>query len=179
MLFDCLLSFIVAFCWGILFGTPRRVLWIAGALGGVGHSIRTALLAVDGGLVSSTLIASLTVGILGLLCAYRIHQPPVVFTVPACITMIPGLYAYRSIIGAIKLSDLSGLSSSGNKLNIIVELAYNTTLTFSLLFTLAVGISISALVLGRKDGKLDLMFNSLGKKLKAFSLFRGKEKSKK
>lgn len=30
---DAFLAFFVAVCWGVLFGTPGRVLWVAGLLG--------------------------------------------------------------------------------------------------------------------------------------------------
>lgn len=153
VLLDFTLSFLVAFCWATLFGSPKRVLWMAGLLGGFGHCLRFVLLQIGGGLITSTLAASIMIGLLGIYCAHKVHNPPVVFTMPACITMIPGLYAYRAIINTIRLSDLSGLSASGKELSVITELAYNATLSFSLLFTLAVGISISALLFGSKSVK--------------------------
>jgi len=79
-----------------------------------------------------------------------VHNPPVVITMPACITMIPGLYAYRSMLADIKLSDQAILDKNPN---IIPTIAHNAVLTFSLLFTLAVGISISALLFRNKSVK--------------------------
>jgi len=64
--------------------------------------------------------------------------------------MIPGLYAYRSMLAGIKLSDQAILDKNPN---IIPTIAHNAVLTFSLLFTLAVGISISALLFRNKSVK--------------------------
>ncbi len=150
LLTDFSLAFCVAFCWAILFGTPRRGLWVAGLLGGLGHCVRFVLLQLDAGIISATLVASVSVGLLGIYAAHKVHNPPVVFTMPACITMVPGLYAYRSMLGSIKLSDTDIVQS--NPL-ILHEIAHNVVLTFSLLFTLAVGISISALLFGGKSVK--------------------------
>jgi uncharacterized membrane protein YjjB (DUF3815 family) len=150
ILIDFSLAFCVAYCWGILFGTPFRGLWMAGLLGGFGHCVRFILLQFGVGLISSTLTASVLIGLLGIYSSHKVHNPPVVFTMPACITMIPGLYAYRSMLGGIKLSDLSILDKNPN---IIQEIAHNVVLTFSLLFTLAVGISISALLFRNKSVK--------------------------
>jgi hypothetical protein len=69
---------------------------------------------------------------------------------PACITMIPGLYAYRSMLGIIKLADQATMDANPTLLRTI---AHNMVLSFSLLFTLAVGISISALLFRNKSVK--------------------------
>jgi len=147
---DFILSFIVAFCWGILFGSPKKILWVAGLLGGLGHSIRFVLLQLDAGLVTSTLIASILIGLFGIYVAHRVHHPPVVFTMPACITMIPGLYAYRTMLGAIKLTESPLILDDPYALP---EMMHNLMLTMSLLFTLAIGISIGVLLFRKRSVK--------------------------
>lgn len=144
------LAFCVACCWGILFGTPYKALWMAGLLGGFGHCIRFLLLQAGLGIIGATLSASVLIGLIGIYAAHKVHNPPVVLTMPACITMIPGLYAYRSMLALIKLSDKSILDKSPD---ILSTIAHNAVLTFSLLFTLAVGISISALLFRNKSVK--------------------------
>lgn len=148
ILLDFGLAFIVAFCWGILFGSPKQILWLAGLLGGFSHALRFVLLQFEVGLILATLIASLMVGLLGIYCAHKVHHPPVVFTMPACITMIPGLYAYRTMLSGIKLTDESSFMQNPNLLN---EMGHNLMLTMSLLFTLAIGISIAALLFRSKS----------------------------
>lgn len=148
ILLDFGLAFIVGFCWGILFGSPKSVLWIAGLLGALGHSLRFVLLQADTGLITATMISSVTIGLIGIYCAHKVHHPPVVFTMPACITMIPGLYAYRTMLGCIKLTDPAILQQHPD---IIGQIGYNLMLTMSLLFTLAIGISIAALLFRSKS----------------------------
>ena len=58
----------------LLFNTPRRALWA------------TALL-----------------GFLGIYFAHRVHTPPMVFTIPAVINMIPGKSGYEFMMGLIKI----------------------------------------------------------------------------
>lgn len=150
LLTDFSMAFLVACCWGILFGTPYKALWMAGLLGGLAHSLRFTLLHFDVGIIVATLIASITVGLLGIAGAHKVHTPPVVITMPACITMIPGLYAYRTMLAIIKLSDKTILDQQPD---IIPSIAYNAVLTFSLLIALAVGISVSALLFPNKSAK--------------------------
>ncbi len=151
ILTDFSLAFCVGYCWAILFGTPFRGLWIAGLLGGFGHCLRFIELELGIGLITATLVASVTIGVLGIYCSYKTRNPSVVFTMPACITMIPGLFAYRSMLGVIKLSDMDIITKNPN---ILQEIAHNAVLTFSLLFTLAVGISISALLIRDRNKKI-------------------------
>ena len=51
------------------------------------------------GLITSTLSGTVLIGLLGIVLAHRVHTPPIVFTMPACITMIPGMYAYKTMLG--------------------------------------------------------------------------------
>lgn len=151
---DVVLAFLVAVAWGVLFGTPSRVLWVAGLLGGCGHGVRFLLLALGLNIIPATLVASVLIGLFGIFFAHRVNNPPVVFTMPACITMIPGMYAYRSMLGGIKLSS-SELYLDNPTL--IPEIAHNVTLTFSLLVTLAMGISVGVLLF-RKRSTRDISF---------------------
>lgn len=144
-------SFIVAIGWGCLFNTPNRILLIAGLLGGLGHCIRFGLHSGLGiGLITATICGTIVIGLLGIIFAHKAHTPPVAFTMPACITMVPGLYAYRTMLGLIRLTDESGLSRKPDDLS---ETFHNMALTASLLFTLAIGISISVLLFRQESVK--------------------------
>lgn len=155
---DFSIAFIVAFCWGILFGSPKRILCVAGLLGGMGHSIRFVLLQLDMGLITATLAGSVAVGIIGIYLSHKVKNPPVVFTMPACITMIPGMYAYKTMLAGIKMTDLNTIESDPS---ILVTISYNFVLTASLLFTLAIGISIGALLFRKNSVKGISLKNSI------------------
>lgn len=148
---DAFFSIFVAIGFALLFETPKRVLYVAGLLGGLGHSIRFLLLYYHMGLVSSTLVASVTIGLAGIYMAHKVHTPPVVFTMPACITMIPGLFAYRTMIGSIKIytDGKIGIDSP----TLLQDTAYNFISTACLLFCLAIGICIGALLFRKKSVK--------------------------
>lgn len=159
---DIFLSFFVGFGFALLFETPKKALLIAGLLGGLGHGIRFVMLQLDFGLVSATLSGTIFVGIAGIYCAHKIHTPPIVFTLPACITMIPGLYAYRTMLGCIQIYE-DGTDIASSKL--LQETAYNFILTSSLLFCLAIGICIAALAFKKKSVKRIKKIRDLGIKI--------------
>lgn len=147
---DMLLSFVVAVGFALLFTTPRRVLWVAGLLGGLGHGVRFLLLQQELGIVPATLAGAVSIGLAGIFMAHRVHTPPVVFTMPACITMIPGLFAYRAMLGCIKITDLDLAKSDPN---ILPVTAHYFVVTASLLFSLAIGICIGALLFRKRSVK--------------------------
>ncbi len=153
------IAFIVGFCWAILFGSPKRLLWVAGLLGGMGHCIRFVLIQLDFGLITATLAGSILIGLVGIFAAHKVHSPPVVFTMPACITMIPGMFAYKTMLGGIKSTDLATIEADPH---ILIETAHNLMLTMSLLFTLAIGICIGALLF-RKNSVKDISFSKMVK----------------
>ncbi|MFV0418067.1 MAG: threonine/serine exporter family protein [Dysgonomonas sp.] len=154
------IAFIVGFGWAILFGSPKRLLWVAGLLGGMGHSIRFILIQLDFGLITATLAGSVLIGLIGIFAAHRVDSPPVVFTMPACITMIPGMFAYRTMLAGIKITDLSTVEQDPH---ILVEAAHNLMLTMSLLFTLAIGICIGALLFRKSSVKHISFRDMIGK----------------
>jgi uncharacterized membrane protein YjjB (DUF3815 family) len=146
---DMLLSFVVAVGFALLFTTPRRVLWVAGLLGGLGHGVRFLLLH-QVGIIPATLAGAVFIGLAGIFMAHRVHTPPVVFTMPACITMIPGLFAYRAMLGCIKVTDLEMVKRDPS---ILPVTAHYFVVTASLLFTLAIGICIGALLFRKRSVK--------------------------
>ncbi len=152
---DFILAFFVAVCWALLFGSPKKIVWIAGLLGGMGHSVRFILIQLDFGLISATLTGSVLIGLVGIAFAHRVHHPPVVFTMPACITMIPGMFAYRTMLAGIKLTDTASIASNPH---LLTDIFHNFMLTVSLLFTLAIGISIGALLFRKRSVK-DISFS--------------------
>jgi len=147
---DIFLSCFVALGFALLFETPKKALAVAAILGGMGHGIRFVMLNLDFGLVSSTLCGCVFIGLSGIFCAHKIHTPPVVFTLPACITMIPGLYAYRTMLGCLRIYEEG---DSSNSSGLLQDTVYNFILTSSLLFCLAIGICIAALIFRKKSVK--------------------------
>ncbi len=150
-LFDILMGGLIAVGWGILFNTPRQVLCVAALLGGLGHSIRYLLLEAAGApLVLATLAGTVTIGFLGIIFARKVDTPPVIFTMPACITMIPGMYAYHTMLGFIKMA---GSDIQVQDPSLASQTAQYFVITISLLFTLSIGITIGSLLFRKKTAR--------------------------
>ena len=89
----------------LLFNTPRRALWITGVLGGIGWGIKFILLGtiMPEQIVITSFLGACAVGLLAVYFAHRVHTPPIVFTIPAVINMIPGKFGYEFMMNIIKI----------------------------------------------------------------------------
>lgn len=145
---DAFFAFFIAAGFSMLFHTPRRSVWVAGLLGALGHATRFLLLNAGMGLIGATLVGAVLIGLLAIYFAHIVNTPPVVFSMPACITMIPGLYAYRTMLGFIKIAEPGRMLKEPN---LLPDTVHNLMLTASLLFTLAIGISVVVLVFRKKS----------------------------
>lgn len=134
----------------ILFNVPPRtllIIWLLGALGGLTkffmmHWGISVILGSFGG-------ASL-IGILSIPAAHNKHAPPLVFAIPAVIPMVPGVFAYKMIIGLIKLAgDPSAISYTQT----LTETVNNGLKVLFILISLAVGVAIPMLITRKSSVK--------------------------
>jgi len=131
----------------VLFNVPQRTLlivWIMGALGGMTKII---LMQCTIEIVIATFAGASLVGILSVFAAHNKHTPPLVFSIPAVIPMIPGAFAYKMMLGLIKLS---GAEPSGTYYQTLSETTSNGLKTIFILLALAVGVAIPLLI-SRKE----------------------------
>lgn len=84
--------------YGILFNNPLRTVLVVAILTMVGNEIRLALHDLGFGLPSATFFGALAVGLGASLVREPLHVPRIALTVPSIIMMVPGLYAFQTIV---------------------------------------------------------------------------------
>lgn len=98
-------TLLISLGFAVLFNTPRKALWVAGFLGILGFIVKKIFLSFSPeNLVLPTLMGASLIGILGIYFSQKIQTPPIVFTVPAVISMVPGRLGYEFIIGILKIT---------------------------------------------------------------------------
>ena len=126
VLFDGFLAAIAAIGFAVISNPPKKAVFIAALLAAVGHACRYYLLhqtPLD--LTSST--------------AKLIHCPAEVFSFPSLLPMIPGMYAYKTILALIRFmknDDPLVLQQ------LIVEIFRNGLTALFVLFALVIGVSL-------------------------------------
>ncbi len=124
---------------GILFHVPKRnlgILWIGGAI--VGLIKFSVLDFVSSSIILASFLAALVLGIYSVIIAHRRREHPMVFAIPSVIALVPGMYAYRTMLGLMKLSSDVGPEFS----NTLSETVHNSALTLFIMMAFILGILI-------------------------------------
>ncbi len=154
----CLWAVIAALGFATLFTVPLRAFWAVALLAALGFGLRLLLLINDYHLIIATLAASCFMGLLAIQLAHWVHTPTTVFMAPAVIPMVPGVYAYRTMMGLLEIS-----GSKVVPVELLTQTASNGLNTVFILLTLAIGVSLPSLAFRNKSVK-DIRFLSLYRK---------------
>ena len=147
------LHFATKFIWGgitslgfaVLFNTPKRALWVVFLLGGMAFMMKYYLnTELNLSQLFAVFCASCFVGISGMYFAHRIHTPPVVFTIPAVINMIPGLLSYKFMMGIIQW--IMQPTEKIKDVNTIIAVFNNGITAIFIVFALAFGVAFGVIV---------------------------------
>ncbi len=132
----------------VLFNVPQRallVIWLIGASGGL---MKLILMQGNIGIVMASFVGATLIGILSVYAAHNKHAPPLVFSIPAVIPMVPGAFAYRMMLGLIKLAGTNIASNSYSQT--LAETTSNGLKALFILLVLAIGVAIPMLI-SRKE----------------------------
>jgi uncharacterized membrane protein YjjB (DUF3815 family) len=142
---DGLWSGIAALGFAILFNVPVRTLPGCLLVGAVGHALRTLLMQFGMGIEAATLVGATAVGFLSLRFAQRWHTPPTVFAVSGAIPMVPGVFAYETMLGLLRIATQAAPSTA-----VLTEAMVNAVKTALILGAIAGGITAPGLLFRRR-----------------------------
>ncbi|WP_428613831.1 threonine/serine exporter family protein [Shewanella sp.] len=141
LLNDALFSAVPAVGFAMVFNVPRRFLPYCALAGSLGHSLRTLLMHFDMPIEWGTFVAAALVGVLTIGFAKRHLAPPLMYAVAAIIPMIPGTYAYNTVIALVQLTAMSEVSPE-----LTAEVISNGLKTIFILGALSVGLAMPSLL---------------------------------
>ncbi len=90
---------------GILFNVPRKnlvVVWVGGLI--VGLVKFSVLQYVSSSIILASFLAALIMSIYSMFIAYARLEPQMLLAIPCVIPLVPGAFAYRTMLGLMKLS---------------------------------------------------------------------------
>jgi uncharacterized membrane protein YjjB (DUF3815 family) len=143
VLIDGILASIAAIGFAVLSNPPRKAILISAILAAIGHSLRFFLINSGVEISLASFAAATAVGLFSVIFARLIHCPAEVFAFPSLLPMIPGMYAYRTILSLIKF-----MQSTDDILNqaFFMDFFHNGITTVFVLFALVVGVSLPILL---------------------------------
>lgn len=135
---------------GILFNVPVKTLfaiWPAGAIAGLIKY--TVLFAAPSSVILASFLSALSVAIFCLPLAHLRREPPMILVIPAVITLIPGVFAYRAMLGLIKLTGNTGADYA----LILSKTVYNGVTTLFIIMSISIGVAIPMHIMRREITK--------------------------
>ena len=132
----------------VLFNVPQRTLIIIWAMGAIGGLTKFLLLGFGVNIVLSSLAGASLIGVLSVYAAHNKQAPPLVFSIPSVIPMVPGAFAYRMMLGCMELAGTP--TDSQSYLKTLAETTNNGLKAVFILIALSAGVAIPMLVT-RKD----------------------------
>jgi uncharacterized membrane protein YjjB (DUF3815 family) len=146
LLEKCFWSGLAALGFSVLFNVPRRTLLAIFLMGAAGGGTKLLVMQWGVNIVLASLAGASVIGLVSIAAAYT-NAAPLVFSLPAVIPMVPGTYAYRMMIGLVKLAGNLPLDTYTQVLAETVNYGLKVML---ILICLAVGVALPML-LTRKE----------------------------
>lgn len=147
--FDGFFAAVAAVGFAVISNPPRKAVLISALLAAIGHACRYYLLKetpLD--LTSSTFFAAFMIGLFSLFFARMIHCPAEVFSYPSLLPMIPGMYAYKTVLALIRFmkSDDEAVLQP-----LIVDIFSNGLTALFVLFALVIGVSLPMFIFHKQS----------------------------
>ncbi|MBR3663903.1 MAG: threonine/serine exporter family protein [Desulfovibrio sp.] len=157
-LLDGLLACVVAVGFSVNFRPSRKILLAAAILAPIGHVSRLLLMQVPFGIVSATMFASMAIALCSMPISRFWHIPAEMFIFPSLLPMVPGMHAYKTILGILQILNEK---TDPHFLSLVV---YNGLTTLFVMGALVIGASLPLIVF-REDGPLGrLLIRLLGQR---------------
>ena len=99
---DAAFAFVACIGFALISNPPVKICLAAGVLAGVGHMTRFLLLDWGVGIGLGSLCGATLISLLSIPCAKRWHTPAELFSFPALLPMIPGMFAYKTILATMQ-----------------------------------------------------------------------------
>lgn len=141
---------LAAIGFAILFNVPVRTLlpiFIMGALGGL---TKVIMLHYQVNVVACTLSGAILIGFLSIPIAHHRHAPPPIFAIPAVIPMVPGIFAYKMMLGLISLA---GNIDKATYNEVLAQTVNNGLKVMFILVSLAAGVGLPMLITRKESAK--------------------------
>ena len=145
---DGFFAAVAAIGFGAISDPPMRAFPVIALLAAVGHALRFVLMQGGVDIATASLCASVVIGVGSLLLGGRIRCPMTVLFIPALLPMIPGMYAYKTVLALMQFMAGDAAAEQGA---LIVEVFRNGLTTMFVMFALAVGASLPLFIFHRQS----------------------------
>ncbi len=134
----------VAACgFGILFNIPHRTIGYVFVIAFCACITRNIMYELKFNQVLATFAGATVVGLLSIWSSEKKASPPMIFSIPAVIPMVPGVYIQKLILGLVRMAE-SDASHYSN--NLLPETAQYALKASFILMAIALGVAFPMLI---------------------------------
>ncbi len=146
---------IAAIGFAVLFNVPKRTIFSIWSLGAMGGLIKFTAMNYDLGIVFASFLGAVAIGVGAIRMAHMRNSPPLVFSIPSVIPMVPGFFAYKFMLGLIALTSIE---NTDTYLQTLIQTVNNGAKMMFVLISIGTGVAIPML-LNRKESIKKSDFN--------------------
>ena len=143
LIIDAWFAWIPAVGFAMVFNVPKKMLIYCAVGGASVHSFRYLLMYLGMPIEWATLAASSCMGFLGLYWSRKRLIPRPVFTVASVIPMIPGSFAFTTVVGIVELN------SGGFNMELMQLVIENGLRTLFIIGALSLGLALPSILIYR------------------------------
>jgi uncharacterized membrane protein YjjB (DUF3815 family) len=144
---DMVLSGLAALGFAILFNAPKRLLLGCFLCGAAGHTLRTILVNSGASVEFSTLVGAVAVGFISAYLSDHHNVPASVFTVTGAIPLVPGVFAFQTVVGLLNATS----GTADQSIALLAAAAINGVRTALILGVIAFGTAAPMLLFRRSS----------------------------
>jgi uncharacterized membrane protein YjjB (DUF3815 family) len=149
IIFDGFFAAIASIGFAVISNPPRKAILVSAFLAAIGHGLRYCLLhSTSLDIASASFLAAFSIGMLSIFFAKKIHCPAEVFSFPSLLPMIPGMFAYKTILALVKFIQCKDDSAS---VDIIVAIFRNGLTATFVMFALVVGVAVPMFIFHKQS----------------------------
>jgi uncharacterized membrane protein YjjB (DUF3815 family) len=141
------LAGLAALGFAILFNVPKRLLPGCFLCGAAGYTLRAILMNSGASVEFSTLIGAVAVGFISAYLSDHYDVPASVFNVTGAIPLVPGVFAYQTIVGLLNATS----STADESVALLAAAGINGVRTTLILGVIAFGIAAPMLLFRRSS----------------------------
>jgi len=141
---------IAAIGFAVFFNVPRRVIFSIWTLGAVGGLIKFTAMQFESGIVFASFLGATVIGIISIQMAHMRNSPPLVFSIPSVIPMVPGFFAYKMMLGLIALANIE---KTDVYMQTLIETVSNGAKMTFVLIALGIGVALPMLITRKESVK--------------------------
>lgn len=163
-LFDGIVAAVAATGFAFLCNSPRKAVPFSALLAAIGHGLRYYMMNFQGFHIGlSTLTASFCIGLLAMFFAKKLKCPAEVISFPSLLPMIPGMYAYSTILAFAAFAKSDNLDMAIQQ-ELLINIFRNGFTTLSVTMALSVGVILPLLIFYEQSFTMTRLKKLAGKK---------------